>query len=270
MVHILDDERYTGTYIMGKREVTEVGGHHVRTKDESQWIKIPDHHTAIISKELFAQVQAQRPQLISPKKNTRAYPLRGKVFCGCCHHAMSRTARKRPTFYCRYTRVNESAACHGLMIAEAELEGLLFEILSKQAQIILGLDNLSIARQLDIQLAEQAKCDNRIEEYLDEKRVLYERLVMKQITTEEYKAQKAAIDIELDRLREIHSKLKMQTSQMQMNEKEKRARTELAQEVSEAGGLTAGLAEALIDRVLVYPDNRVEILWKMKDFCMEE
>ena len=156
------------------------------------------------------------------------------------------------------------------MIAEAELEGLLFEILSKQAQIILGLDNLSIARQLDIQLAEQAKCDNRIEEYLDEKRVLYERLVMKQITTEEYKAQKAAIDIELDRLREIHSKLKMQTSQMQMNEKEKRARTELAQEVSEAGGLTAGLAEALIDRVLVYPDNRVEILWKMKDFCMEE
>ena len=166
--------------------------------------------------------------------------------------------------------MNESAACHGLVIAEAELERLLFEILSKQAQIILGLDNLSNAGQLDIQLAEQAEYDNRIEEYMDEKRVLYERLVMKQITTEDYKAQKAAIDIELDRLREINSKLKMQTSQMQMDEKEKNARTELAQEVSEAGGLTAGLAETLIDRVYVYPDNQVEIVWKMKDFCIEK
>ena len=36
VVHILDDERYTDTYIMGKREVTEVGGHRVRMKDESQ------------------------------------------------------------------------------------------------------------------------------------------------------------------------------------------------------------------------------------------
>ncbi len=156
------------------------------------------------------------------------------------------------------------------MIAEAELEGLLFEVLSKQAQIILGLDNLSNARQLDIQLAEQAEYDNRIEEYMDKKRVLYERLVMKQITIEDYKAQKAAIDIELERLREIHSKLKMQTSQMQMDEEEKSARAELAQEISEAGGLTTELAETLIDRVYIYPDNQVEIVWKMKDFCMEK
>ena len=68
VVTILDDERYTGTYITGKREVTEVGGHRVRMKDESQWIKIPDHHPAIISRELFEQVQAQRPRFKCPKK----------------------------------------------------------------------------------------------------------------------------------------------------------------------------------------------------------
>ena len=73
VVSILDDERYTGTYIMGKREVMEVGGHRVRMKDESQWIKIPDHHPAIISRELFEQVQAQRPRFKCPKKNARVY-----------------------------------------------------------------------------------------------------------------------------------------------------------------------------------------------------
>lgn len=36
-----------------------------------------------------------------------------------------------------------------------------------------------------------------------------------------------------------------------------------------AGGLTAGLADTLIERVYVYPNNQLEIVWKMKDFCME-
>ena len=269
VVNILDDERYTGTYIIGKREVMEVGGHRVRMKDESQWVKIPDHHPASISRELFEQVQAQRPRFKCPKKNARTYPLRGKVFCGCCRHAMPRRAKKSAAFYCRYTGVDEAAACHGLVIAEAELEGLLYEILSKQARISLNLDNLSNAGQLDIQLAEQAEYDKRIGEYMDKKRVLYERLVLKQISVKDYEIQKAAIDNELDRLREIHSKLKMQTSRMQMDEKEKSARTELAQKVVEASGLTAGLADTLIDRVYVYPCSQAEIIWKMKDFCME-
>ena len=269
VIKILDDERYTGTYIMGKREVTEVGGHRLRMKDESQWIKIPDHHPAIISKELFDQVQAQRSRFKCPKKKVRAYPLRDKVFCGCCRHAMPRTDNKNHAFQCYHSKSDKSAPCHGLMVTEAELEGTLYEVLSKQAQVILNVDNLSSAGRLDVQLAEQAEYDKQIESCMDHKRVLYEQLILKQITMEGYKIQKAAVDGELDRLREIHSNLKAQTSQMERDEKSKNARTELAREVVGAGGLTAGLADTLIDRVYVYPNNQVEIIWKMKDFCME-
>lgn len=56
---------------------------------------------------------------------------------------------------------------------------------------------------------------------------------------------------------------------MEMDEKSKSARTELAREIVGAGGLMAGLADTLIDRVYVYPNNQVEIIWKIKDFCME-
>ena len=44
VLRILADERYMGTYVIGKREVTEIGGHKMRSKAESDWIKIPDHH----------------------------------------------------------------------------------------------------------------------------------------------------------------------------------------------------------------------------------
>ena len=56
---------------------------------------------------------------------------------------------------------------------------------------------------------------------------------------------------------------------MEMDEKVKSARTELAREVVGAGGLMAGLSDTLIDRVYVYPNNQVEIVWKVKDVCME-
>ena len=52
-------------------------------------------------------------------------------------------------------------------------------------------------------------------------------------------------------------------------EGERRAGGSLPREVSGASDLTAGLADALIDRVYVSPGNQVEIVWKMKDFCGE-
>lgn len=110
---------------------------------------------------------------------------------------------------------------------------------------------------------------SRIEGCLEGKRMLYERLVRQEITAEGYKTQKAVIDAELDRLRDIYSRLKTQTAQMRMDDQAKSVRAELAREAVGAGGLTAKLADALIDRVYVYPGNQVETVWKMKDFCME-
>ena len=166
-------------------------------------------------------MQAYRPRFKCPKKNANAYPLRCKVFCGYCRHAMPRTANKNHYFQCRHSNVNEAAPCYGLTITGAELEGMLYEILSKQAYIILNVADLSNAGQLDIQLAKQAEYDKQIEGYLDQKRVLYEQFILKQITMDDYKSEKAAVDSELDRLREIHSNLKVQTSQMETDKKRK-------------------------------------------------
>lgn len=270
ILRLLEDERYTGTYIIGKREVTEVGSHRVRMKDESQWIKIPDHHPAIVGRELFEQVQHQIRRFKSVKKQVKEYPLKNKVFCGCCHHALERTDTKNPVFLCRYTLVDTSAPCNGLRISESELETMLYEVLSKQAQIILGLDSLSDVEQLDLQLAQQTEYSRRITACMDRKRGLYEQFLSQQITMEIYQAERRVIDAELSRLKQVHSSIAAQTTQMQMDEKTKSARAELARKVTETSTLTAELADALIDRVYVHPGNQVEIVWKMQDFCVEE
>ena len=269
ITRLLDDERYIGTYIIGKRHVTEIGGSHVRLKDESEWIKIPDHHPAIVSKELFDQAQAKRRHSKCPKKNVHQYPLRAKVSCGCCRHALSRSNGKTRYFYCRHTKVNESAPCHNMTISEGELESALYGILSKQAQIILNIDNLSNAGLLDLRLAEQADYGQQVEGFKAQKRALYEQLILCEIDKTEYMERKNEIDKELGRLEQVYSALNTQTVQMRMDEDTKNASRKLAQEIVGAGGLTAGLVDTLIERVYVYPGNQLDIEWKMKDFCVE-
>ena len=92
----------------------------------------------------------------------------------------------------------------------------------------------------------------------------------KEICMDEYKAKKDEIDIELHQLKQLQSAISAQTAQMQGYEKSKNARMELAQKVTQASGLTVDLAEALIDRIYVYPENQLEIVWKMNDFCSEQ
>ena len=211
VAHILDDERYTGTYIMGKREVTEVGGHRVRMKEESQWIKIPNRHPAIVSREIFEQVRALQPHHQSPKKRAREYPLRGKVFCGCCWHAMQRTAKKQPVFLCRYTGVDEAADCHGSKICEGELETVLYDVLSRQAQIILGAADINDAGLMKAKRDQMAVSSDLVGRCQEEKRILYERFVLGEVDLDDFKEQNAALDWKFERLRQAHTALHVET-----------------------------------------------------------
>jgi DNA invertase Pin-like site-specific DNA recombinase len=68
--HILADEQYTGTYVAGKTEKTEVCGKSCRKIPESEWVKIPNHHPPIISNDTFERVQAMKRQC-SPNRKPR-------------------------------------------------------------------------------------------------------------------------------------------------------------------------------------------------------
>ena len=48
VLRILEDERYIGSYVIGRRAVIEVGGTRSRKKDRDKWFIIPDHHPAIV------------------------------------------------------------------------------------------------------------------------------------------------------------------------------------------------------------------------------
>ena len=105
---IIVNEQYMGMFVMLKQKVQDVGSTKMIKRDESEWIKIPNHHESIVSKELCERANAVRRTFKQPNKQQRSYPLRGKVECGCCQHAMDYVPKKIPIYRCSYTRNDET------------------------------------------------------------------------------------------------------------------------------------------------------------------
>ena len=140
---ILCDEQYIGTHIAGKTRCAEIGR---QTKvDKSEWIRIPDHHPAIVDKTLFHAVQERFEQTKEPvrKREIGTWQrygygnsiLKGKVICGCCNHSMRLSSTKNTSFHCQYTHAAQDAICHRFRILESELKTIVLKQVCEQAQV---------------------------------------------------------------------------------------------------------------------------------------
>ena len=98
----------------------------------------------------------------------------------------------------------------------------------------------------------------QIEKLQNDKRKLYELLVLGYICKNEYSLQKAAIDAELAQLLRVHK------ANSDANKKNTPGESivQAAKKAWETNTLTQELVDLLIEKVFVYPDNRVEIKWK--------
>ena len=264
ILRILEDERYTGVYVIGKRAVLEVGGTRSRLKDRESWYIIPDHHPAIVEKAVFDTVQASQLRFSQPNKKMRDYPLKGKAFCGCCGHALSRTMQKTSYYYCRHSEADEESRCHKMRLNAAELEQAVFLTLKKQMEAATPLAPDGSLR-VDTSVPERAEYEQQIEALQDGKRALYERYLMGEIDLNTYKAEKAACDELLLKTKNAYAAVLAQAKKKQDEQARQDSRKKASKAIFDADTLTTELAELLIDRVLVYPDKRIEIAYKIQD-----
>ena len=264
ILRILEDERYTGVYVIGKRAVLEVGGTRSRLKDRESWYIIPDHHPAIIEKAVFDTVQASQLRFSQPNKKKRDYPLKGKAFCGCCGHALSRTMQKTSYYYCRHSEADVESRCHKMRLNAAELEQAVFLTLKKQMEAAAPFAPDGSLR-VDASVPERAEYEQQIETLQDGKRTLYEHYLMGEIDLNTYKAEKAACNELLLKTKNAYAAVLAQAKQKQDEQARQDSRKEASKAIFDADTLTTELAELLIDRVLVYPDKRIEIAYKIQD-----
>lgn len=261
VLRILEDERYTGMYIINKRHVVEIGSTHVRMNDESEWIKIPDHHEPLISKELFEHAKSKIRKFKLPNKQQRDYPLRGKVFCGCCEHALN---KGNFNYTCRYSENIPEFACKSLKIGVKELETVVFDTINAQAKCVFGMED--ICSETAYNGALQEEHEKKIRFLQNGKRELYEQFVLGEIDADTYKARKAELDVKLTYERNVSTAITEQSKSEQDKQEKANLQKKIAAELNAADGLNKSLADLLIKRVYVFPDNRIEIEYLPRTF----
>ena len=114
---------------------------------------------------------------------------------------------------------------------------------------------------------QQSEYEKRIAALREAKRRLYENLILGALAADEYKTKKSAIDAELNRLKRAYDSLKAETAVMVAAKSSDDEIRRLAESASGESKLSRAIMELLIEKIYVYPDNRVEIMWKVANFA---
>lgn len=130
---ILRNRIYVGDMVYGKSERNHVGGKNV-IKPKKEWKIFHDHHEAIVSRELFEEIQLVRKKEDVLQNRTPKSVLQGKAVCSKCKKSLTYRAKKDPYFTCqdRYSTNDQDCCCriNVLFLEQAvlyELEHYLME-----------------------------------------------------------------------------------------------------------------------------------------------
>lgn len=87
-----------------------------------------------MDKETFDATQAKRIHFNLTNRKIHNYPLKDKMFCGCCRHDLSLKSSQTACYLYRHSTSIEGLSCNGMKISSEELELAIFEPLNGQIE----------------------------------------------------------------------------------------------------------------------------------------
>ena len=249
-----------------------IGSSHYVCKKRSDWIVVADQHQGIVTQEEFDRAQAAVQEFAERGKRTaKTRPLSGKVRCGVCGHVMFCARGKQAYYYCRTPRVTDQYDCPKGKVLEQDILDTILEGLCIRAAAAVEISRIRDERQ-------QADCADthskrkallKMKEGLDKQerqiRGLYEAFALGEIGRAEYLAAKAAA---ADRKEEIAKKIAQMEAALDSAKREESSSNGFVdnfQQYNAVEEITADIAAAVLQEVLVYPERRLEIKWRYQE-----
>jgi len=233
IIRILQDETYTGVLVQGKQGTQHYKIKQIEQRPESEWIRIPDAHEALISKQDFDLVQRIRrlDTRTSPKEDT-VYLFSGILICGCCGSRMTRKTNRAngKEYHYYYCPTGKKKGCDSpTMIKESELiECVRLSLKSYIDNVacletmLKSIDQSTINQALIREYADHIKSnEQRLEQAMEFKSRLYENLVSEMLTKEEYADYKAKYTKQAENIRESIRALQEKLEDIRENKSER-------------------------------------------------
>ena len=271
---ILNNPIYIGTLVQGKRGTPNYKIKKMRVRSEDDWVVVENNHPAVIDPLMFSIVQKmmERDTRRPPKKDV-LLPLAGVLFCPDCGRTLQRrTVTYGEQKYCYYVcaTYKDGKGCSSHSFEQKKLEETVLHAITSQIQMIVELNELikdiglhSIdqirLKRVDVMIARKEEDLDRDKEF---RMKLYEALNEELIDRDEYNKMRMKYTRQIEDTEKAISKLKLQRTEISSSHSTDN--NWIMQFIKFQGitELTREVVVTLIDRIYVYEDKHIEIVYK--------
>lgn len=274
---ILSNEVYIGVLAQGKRGTANYKVRVVQKKDESEWVKVENAHEAIVSHEDFMAVKTMMKRDMRCGANQEETHLfSGFLFCGDCGQTMVRKtvpskSKKYVYYICSASKRSHTCSQHS--ISAREVEEKVFRAIHDQIELVIDLER---ALEMIAQLpdhgrkamnyeAQAAKLEEEIAQYQKRKLRLYEDLSDGVIDKSDYLDFRDNFNKVIESKQEALRRVRREMTEAVNTGTTERNWVTIFRQYENIEALNRRVLMALVDKVLIYENHALEIVFKYKD-----
>ena len=277
---ILRDERYTGKLVALKTTLSELGNiHSAKAIEKDDWVIVPGAFEAIISQEIFDQVQAK----IETARPTRKLgPMKRRLFsrklrCGHCGAALIRHEIAQGVYYtCDGRAWNGTDDCKKIRLFETDLIQAVLASIRFQAQLAKKTEKRLDRKEKQIQTAQnraqsaQQRIQKQIAQLETRKAEAYLSYDLGEVSQSDYKNRCKKIDAAImEQKRQLDALEQDSGSILPDMDTVSCEQINSLKPLSNLRTLNRDMVEVLIRTIQVYSGNRIEIAWNFNEDYMK-
>ena len=274
---ILSNIVYTGVLVQGKRGTPNHKVRSVRPREETDWVRVENAHEPIISCTDFeAAAELMRRDTHCVSGSDRHSLFSGFLFCGDCQASMTRKTQKRggkQYVYYNCGGNKRTHQCSPHSFSEAKLTDIVFHAIHDQIEVVLHLDEvlrfIDTLPQRDRRVfsyeAQMTRLEEEIQRYKKLELGLYENFVDGIINKTEYTDFRENYRGQIEEKQAALQRLKREQQDAAAMGSQKRAWVQVFAQYENVQELDRRLLVALVDKVFIYEDKRVEIAFRYRD-----
>jgi len=274
---ILKNRSYTGDLVQGvRRKISHKIHKNMRVQDNN-WVIVPNHHKAIISKEDFDKVQEiLYERCIKVNKDNEYDVLAGHLKCNECGNSFTiKKSKNHKYYYCSSYFRNKSCTSHSY--EKETLETNIIDMMNNFRKVVADMDikineiinQKEISYDAEIIKAKIDTINKKIEELVLLRNSVKEDLKEQLITEDEYWEYSGEYSKNISKLKEDKNKLETKLEKLSFESLENIEWLEEMKKMQEVKKLNKIMMDELIEDIVIDSEKNIKIIFKCEDKYFE-